>query len=337
MCEDHALMGSLPEKGKLLEDAHGRFVIGVDPHPGSHTACCVEENAKVVDTLRVKNTHEGFRELREWAEGFEGRLLWAIEGASNPFVRSWASELLAAGEEVFDVPPSLTSQYRSRRSNNKNDRVDAQNAARALLANPELPPHAPSPQQRRLQVLSRTRRRLAGQLKANRMALKQMEEEFVEEREVLEEIVQCLSERLKRLEVLMARILQQSAPEILQIRGVGPVLGATILAEVGEVGRFASADKFASYCGGPTERSSGKNLRASVNSGGNRTMNHVVHMIAQVRLRIDERSRELVERKQREGKTLRAALRVLKTYIARELYRRLKAMQRLRAAYPIAA
>lgn len=122
-----------------------------------------------------------------------------------------------------------------------------------------------------------------------------------------------------------------------KIRGVGPVLGAMILAEVGEVSRFASVDKFANYCGGPTERSSGKNARASVNSGGNRTMNYVVHMIAQVRLRTDERSRALVERKQREGKSLRAALRVLKTYIARELYRRLRAMQRSRAAEPTAA
>ena len=297
----------------------------------------MDENAKVVDTLRVKNTHEGFEEFRRWASGFEGRLLWAIEGASNPFVSCWVAELVKAGEAVVNIAPSLTSQYRSRRSRKKNDSVDAENAARALLANPDLPPYAPPAQQRRLQVLSRTRSRLAGQLKANRMALKDVPEQFQEEREVLEEIVGCLSEKLERLEALMGEILNTSAPEILKIRGVGPVLGATILAEVGEVSRFASVDKFASYCGGPTERSSGKNARASVNCGGNRTMNYVVHMIAQVRLRIDERSRALVERKQREGKTLRAALRVLKTYIARELYRRLKAMQRLRAAHPIAA
>ena len=67
-------------------------------------------------------------------------------------------------------------------------------------------------------------------------------------------------------------------------------------------------------------------------------MNYVLHMIAQVRLRTDGgRSRALVERKQREGKTLRAALRVLKTYIARELYRRLKAMHSSQAAPPIVA
>ena len=79
--------------------------------------------------------------LMAWAEGFEERV-WAIEGAANPFVCWWASELL---EAVVDVPPSLTSQYRSRRSRKKNDAVDAQNAARGLLANPQRHPTLPLP------------------------------------------------------------------------------------------------------------------------------------------------------------------------------------------------
>lgn len=82
-----------------------------------------------------------------------------------------------------------------------------------------------------------------------------------------------------------------------------------------------------SYCGAaPVERSSGKSKKVRVNTGGNRTMNYVLHMIAQIRLRLDPRSKELVERKVSEGKTKREALRVLKTYIARELYRILKAI-----------
>ena len=56
--------------------------------------------------------------------------------------------------------------------------------------------------------------------------------------------------QLERLESSMAEIVKQSAPEILKLRGVGPVPGATILAEVGDVSRFGSADEFASYCGG---------------------------------------------------------------------------------------
>ena len=66
-------------------------------------------------------------------------------------------------------------------------------------------------------------------------------------------------------------------------------------------------------------------------------MNYVVHMMAQVRLRCDPRSKELFERKQREGKTKRAALRVLKTYIARELYRKLKAFEENRESLAIGA
>lgn len=310
-----------------------KFVIGVDPHPATHTAAALDESGKVVRTLRVENTPEGYEALRQWAERFgesSRERRWAVEGAANPFVAAWVAEMLAGGEEVINIPPSLTSQYRSRRSRKKNDEVDAQNAARALLANPDLPVYTPGAQQRRLQVLSRTRKRLARELKANRMALKEIPEDCPQAQEILEELVSHLAEDVKRLEGLMGELLKESTPEILEFQGLGSVLGATTLAEVGQVSRFSNVDKFVSYCGGPTERSSGKNSRVSVNPGGNRTMNYVLHMIAQVRLRTDERSRALVERKQREGKTLRAALRVLKTYIARELYRKLKAIQRTR-------
>lgn len=305
------------------------FVIGVDPHPTTHTASALDENGKVVDTLRVENTEEGLTALLGRSDRFPGRR-WAVEGASNPFVSAWVASLLAAGEEVANVPPSLTSQYRSRRSAKKNDAVDAQNVARALLANPELMlGRAPCPEQRRLQVFSRTRGRLATQLKANRMALKELPEGSPE-RAAVEEVAGCLAEQVGRLGALLGEVVKEVMPEVLEIRGVGPVLGATILAEVGDVSRFASPDKFAGYCGGPVDRSSGKSSRVRVNPGGNRTMNYVLHMIAQVRLRTDERSRALVERKMREGKTLRAALRVLKTYIARELYRTLKTIRRAR-------
>lgn len=309
-------------------------IVGVDPHPGTHTAAALDENGKTLGTIEVENTEEGLDALLVWAERF-GERRWAIEGASNPFVAPRVAALLAGGEEVVDVPPSLTAQYRSRRGGKKNDRLDAQNAARALLANPELQAHAPSPQQRRLQVLSRTRRRLAKQLKANRMAAKDLPEGSPE-REVVEEVAACLAEKVRALDALSGGLVKEEAPEVLEICGVGPVLGAVILAEVGNVSRFASADRFASYCGGPVDRSSGRSSRVRVNPGGNRTMNWALHMIAQVRLRTDGRSKALMERKMGEGKTLRAALRVLKTYIARELYRALKAIHRSRSPGSVA-
>ena len=44
-------------------------------------------------------------------------------------------------------------------------------------------------------------------------------------------------------------------------------------------------------------------------------------MIVQVRLRCHKDTKAYLDKKQRQGKTRRAALRCLKTYVARELFR----------------
>lgn len=313
--------------------------IGVDPHPASYTAAALDASTgKVLDAVTVENDREGHERLLSWAGAFPGRR-WAVEGAANPFVSAFAGRLLAEGEPVTDVPPSLTSQYRSKRGRKKNDEVDAINAARASLANPELPGYDPGPHQEELKLLSRTRDRLAVELKAKRMALK-AQPEGSPVRCALERVAACLAEEVKALDALLAELVEEVEPEVLEVQGVGPVLGATILAEVGDVSRFPSADRFASYCGGsPVDRSSGKKTkgRVGVNPGGNRRMNRVLHLIGRVRLRLDPRSKALFSRKRAEGKTLREAWRVLKTYIARELYRTLKALKEGRDLAPIAA
>ncbi len=298
-------------------------IIGLDPHPSTHTASAIDESGKPLGSIRVDNTEEGHERLLEWSARFEERA-WAVEGATNPFISGWVADLLTAGERVSSISPSLTSQYRSKGTRRKNDEIDALNCARALLANPSLPAHDPPEKQRDLQRLSRTRKRLADDLKANRMAATELEEGSALE-EILLKLIGDLGEGIKRIERMMGSLLKEVMPEIVDIQGVGKVLGATILAEVGNPDRFPDEDKFASYCGAaPIDRSSGKNKRVRVNPSGNRTMNWVVHMISRVRLRVDPRSRELVERKQREGKTKREAIRVLKTCIAREVYRTLK-------------
>lgn len=317
-------------------------IIGLDPHPATHTACAIDAgSAKPLAQISVENSEEGIARLTRWAEAFQERH-WAIEGASNPFCAPLVGALLAEGEPITEVPPSLTSQYRSRRSQKKNDRLDARSAAMALLANLEdLPAYAPRPERRRLQVLTRTRTRLAGELKANRMALEQMLGEGCseEERTILEDLIGCLKEQLERLGAVLEGLVKELMPEILKLRGVGVVLGATILAEVGDVGRFQKESNFTSYCGaGPVDRSSGSHGAARVNTRGNRRMNYVLHMMAQVRLRTDGgRSRGLLARKEGEGKSKRGALRVLKTYIARELYRELKAIEESRRTAALAA
>ncbi len=152
-------------------------IIGLDPHPATHTAAALQASTgQVLATFELHNTQEGIERLRRWAlESFPEERHWAVEGAGNPFVAALVANLLAEGERVTNIPPTLTSQYRKRGGSKKNDEVDAINAAKALVANlDELPPYAPHPDQRRLQVLTRTRSRLAGELKANRMAQKDL-------------------------------------------------------------------------------------------------------------------------------------------------------------------
>jgi transposase len=295
--------------------------LGLDPHPGSHTVAALDLNGLLLTSLTVLNTSAGLRELQLFAAQFELRR-WAIEGAGNHFIADFVKELLARAEAVYPICPNLTSQYRSRRGRKKNDVVDASNVARALLANPQLPVLQSADSQRELQELSRAQRRLSEQLKSNRGALKELTEDSPV-RDILKQVITTLVVQLKELQRQLRCAVSRIMPRLLDLPGVGAIMAGTLLAEVGDPQRFPSPDHFASYCGAaPVERGSGQNSRMQINPGGNRRLNWALHVIAIVRLRVDGgRSKQFVERLTSKGKTQRAALRLLKTYIAREIFR----------------
>lgn len=119
-------------------------------------------------------------------------------------------------------------------------------------------------------------------------------------------------------------------PALLELPGIGATAAGTLLAEVGDPHRFPTADHFASYSGAaPVERGNGQNSRVQVNPGGNRHLNWALHIIALVRLRMDGgRSRQFMGKHTDQGKTKRAALRLLKTYIAREVFKTIRQSDR---------
>ena len=300
------------------------ITLGLDPHPGSHTVVALDLNGSVLASLTVLNTSAGLDQLELFATQFSVRR-WAIEGAGNHFIAGFVKELLAHGEAVYPICPNLTSQYRSRRGRKKNDTVDATNVARALLANPQLPLLQILNSQRELQELSRAQRRLSEQLKSNRGALKELTEDSPV-REILQQVIRTLVVQLKELQRQIHSAVSRIMPRLLDLPGVGAIMAGTLLAEAGDPQRFPTADHFASYCGAaPIERGSGQNTRMQINPGGNRRLNWALHVIAIVRLRVDgSRSKQFVERLTSNGKSQRAALRLLKTYIAREIYRTMR-------------
>ncbi len=106
--------------------------------------------------------------------------------------------------------------------------------------------------------------------------------------------------------------------------GVGPVTAAKILGEVRDIARFATRNHFATFTGAaPIEASSGDVIRHRLNRGGNRKLNHALHMIAIVQIRRDGPSRTYYLRKRAEGKSKKEALRCLKRRISDVVYRQL--------------
>jgi transposase len=254
------------------------ITIGLDPHPGTHTVVALDDNGASLEHLTVPNTREGLIRLHEFGARFVSRR-WAVEGAGNHFIAAFVAELLAGSESVFSISPSLTSQYRARRGRKKSDVIDAENVARMLLANPQLPELNAVHCQRELQELTRTHRRLSEQLKASRGALQELMAESPV-RKVLQSVIEVLVDQLKVLQRQIRLIVNNLMPALLRLQGVGPIVAGILLAEAGDPKRFASANHFASYCGAaPVERGSGQNCRMQVNPGGNRRLNWALHML----------------------------------------------------------
>ena len=58
------------------------FIIGIDPHKGSHTAVAIDDDERLVGELLVRADRRQRERLLCWAAEFEPRL-WTVEGASG--------------------------------------------------------------------------------------------------------------------------------------------------------------------------------------------------------------------------------------------------------------
>ena len=89
----------------------------------------------------------------------------------------------------------------------------------------------------------------------------------------------------------------------MDLHGVGPVVAARVLADVGDVTRFADRNRFASWTGtAPLDASSGEQNRHRLSRAGNRRMNHMIHIAAISQIRLDTDGRAYYRRKRAEGK-----------------------------------
>ena len=332
------------------------FIIGIDPHKGSHTAAAVDRDKVVIDTIRVDADRDQRARLIAWAARFEPRS-WAVEGATG-MGALLAQQLVAAGEHVVDVPPKLSARARLLESghSDKTDPNDARSAAIVAWHNPTLNVVAGLDEHRvvlrlladrdhqitaqRTRTVSRlhallcllieggTKRSLTASKANDLLELVTIDgpitaERVVTARQFITEIAtldQARVETRKRA----AQTVAATATTLTDIHGIGPVTASIILGRVPDIARFPSSGHFARHNGtAPIEASSGPKKRHRLNPRGDRQLNHAIHMAAVTQVGHNTPGRVYYLRKQAEGKTRKEAMRALKRHISDAVYQRL--------------
>ena len=130
-----------------------------------------------------------------------------------------------------------------------------------------------------------------------------------------------------RVDEQIEALVKASAPEMLNIYGVGADTAAVLLVAAGDnPERISTEAKWAMLCGiAPVPAMTGKiDNRYRLNSGGNRQANNAIWRIVITRLGQHEpRTVAYMQRRLAEGKSKRYIIRCLKRYVARETFRAL--------------
>jgi transposase len=138
--------------------------------------------------------------------------------------------------------------------------------------------------------------------------------------------VQAASAEERDLKAEIARLVDELAPQLLAEPGVGPITAAQLLVSWSHRGRFASEAAFAHHAGAaPIPASSGQVIRHRLDRGGDRALNRALHTIILSRRKHDPATIAYVQRRTNEGKSVREAIRSLKRYLARHIFRILEA------------
>jgi transposase len=335
------------------------YVVGIDTHRDAHTLAVVAAatGGVVLVVPALPASPGGYRRALALARAHApGARAFAVEGTGS-YGAALARFLAERGERVLEVE----RPRRARAPRGKSDPLDAVRAARGLLG--EEKPARPRAGGRRaaLQALLRVRE---GTLQARRAALCQLRALIVTAPPQLREelrpltrarlLARCarlragrapdghgtrLALRLlaRRIRLLdgeeralkreIAALVDQLAPPLLSEPGIGPISAAQVVVSWSHHGRLRSEAAFARLGGAPPiPASSGRVVRHRLDRGGDRQLNRALHTVILSRRKHHPPTTAYIDRRTSEGKSNREAIRCLKRYLARHLYRLLEGM-----------
>jgi transposase len=331
---------------------------GVDTHLDVHVAAALDATGGVLGVESFPTTVDGFGQLHAWLCGFGSVERVGVEG-TGAYGAGLSRFLRGVGVAVIEVDrPSR----QARRRHGKSDTIDAVEAARAALGGRAtaiaktadgrveairvLLVAFRSGRDARIACLNQLRhlgfcapdelrerfRGVAVGALAESAAGLRPNQSGDQVLYATKLAMQTLGRRVVDIDADCARLhgeltdlVKATAPSLLELHGVGVHTAALLLVAAGDnAGRIGSEAAFAHLCGvAPIHASSGKTVRHRLNRGGNRHANHALWRIVFTRMSSDPRTRAYVERRLAEGRSKPEIMRVLKRYVAREVYRHL--------------
>jgi transposase len=131
----------------------------------------------------------------------------------------------------------------------------------------------------------------------------------------------ALNREIDALQCALVELVKVHRPRMLAEQGCGALTAAILIGRTAGVKRFGSGSSFALLTGtAPIPCSSGQRTQHRLNRGGDRQLNHALHIIALTRAQRDPATKEYLARKEAEGKTKKGAVRSLKRHLARSFY-----------------
>jgi transposase len=334
---------------------------GVDTHGRTHHAAVIDQQGRLLGDREFPADSGGYRQLLSWL-GRHGHLdAVGVEGTGS-YGAGLTRLLLDCGVNVVEVDHP---DRRTRRRRGKSDPIDAEVAARAVLAGV-----ATAPAKRRdgiVEAIRALRAARSGAIKARTAAINQLKGLLVTAPATLREALDALPTsalvaactRLRpdeaaladpvnatkaALRVVACRIHQldqelsvadqrlatpvgHAAPRLLKLQAIGVDHAGQLLVTAGQrPERLRSEAALARLCGAaPIPASSGTTHRHRLHRGGDRDANRALHLAVVVRMRWCPRTRGYAERRTKQGMSKPEIMRCIKRYLAREVYHALVA------------
>ena len=330
-------------------------IVGVDTHKHTHAAVAITGLGARVAELTVAVGLDGYRELESWARSLGTVRAFGIEGTGS-YGAGLARFLRERGHAAHEVG---RPDRRLRRGSGKTDHLDAEGAARTVLAGQAgaIPKCGTSEAEmiRHLKVARDTA------VKARTQAMPALKALVVGCPATLRERLEAIAGTMALVRHLAAlrpgamdtttasakaslralarrwldldaevrahdahigRLAERRAPEMVAAHGIGTGTAAEMLVLVGDnPERIRSEAAFAKLCGAcPIPASSGKTSRHRLNRGGHRQANAALHRVVVVRMRTHRPTIDYVRRRAAEGKSKREIIRCLKRFVAREIF-----------------